>query len=262
MRFPAAFLGTAMLGAALLCGCELTQTSGENAADDDSAADALASAVLESMSVQGLQRHASAIVQYERPSGSPGENAAIDSIVASLRAAGVPVEVHTFDTYASDQISASVAIPSAGLSFEAITMAYSSSTTALRGRLVDVGALRDVPALEVGTGERLALKGDAAMDGRERVGFPDLRGSIAVVEGQPRNVPTAALHLLGAVGVVFTNPEERLNDLIVTSTWGTPSLRNYSRLPEIPVLQVTKSDGDRIRQLLAEVVHQLRLGVE
>ena len=47
---------------------------------------------------------------------------------------------------------------------------------------------------------------------------------VAIVTGQPRNVPTAVMQQLGAVAVVFVNPEERLNDLIVTSTWGTPSL--------------------------------------
>lgn len=214
-------------------------------------ADALAESVMASVTIEGLERQARAIVQYERPSGSPGENAAIDSIVASLRDADVPVEVHTFDTYASDPISAEVRVPAVGLTVPAITMAYSGAARALRGRLVDVGALRDLPGLEVGTGERLALEGDARSDGVDRAPLPDLAGAIAVVEGQPRNVPTAALALLGAAGIIFTNPAERLNDLIVTSTWGTPSLRNYQRLPEIPAVQVAKSDGDRLRELIA-----------
>ena len=248
-RFTVAF-STAMLGASLASACAPTEAPTGTAADDESAAEALAAAVLESMTLEGLERHAQAIVRYERPSGGPGENAAIDSIVASLRADGVPVDVHTFDTYASDPVSASVGVPAEGLSFEAITMAYSGSASGLRGRLVDMGVLTNLPGLEVGTGERLALEGDAAMDGRERAGFPNLRDAIVVVEGQPRNAPTAALEMLGAGGIIFTNPEERLNDLIVTSTWGTPSLRNYSRLPQIPVVQVGKSDGDRLRGLL------------
>ena len=250
MRLPAVLLCTVTLGTILLSACELTPMAGAGDDADDATANELVSAVLGSMTIDGLERYASAIVRYERPSGSVGENAAIDSIVAGLSEAGVPVEVHSFDTYASDPVSASVRVPSAGLAFDAITMAYSGSADGLRGRLVDVGGLRDLPALEVGTGERLALEGDAAMDGRALYGLPDVRGAIAVVEGQPRNVPTAALQLLGAVGVIFTNPEERLNDLIVTSTWGTPSLRNYSRLPQIPAVQVTKSDGDLLRQQL------------
>lgn len=215
-----------------------------------SAGSELAQSILESMSIEGLERHARAIVQYERPSGSPGENAAIDSIVSALRSEGVPVEVHPFDTYASDPVDAAVRVPAAGVSLPAITMAYSASARGLRGPLVDVGTLRDLPGLEVGTGERLALQGDASMDEGARSGLPDLSGAIALVEGQPRNVPTAALALLGAAGVVFTNPEERLNDLIVTSTWGTPSLRNYARLPEIPTVQVAKGAGDHLRALL------------
>lgn len=250
MRLPTSCIGVAILAVGLMYGCDRVGTMDATAGSGGAAAEALAAAVMESITVPRLERHASAIVRYERPSGSEGENAAIDSIVASLSADGVPVEVHTFDTYASDPISASVRIPAAGLSFEAITMAYSASGT-LRGRLVDVGSLRDLPDLEVGTGEVVALEGDASMDGRGRAALPDLRGAIALVEGQPRNVPTAALQLLGAGGVVFTNPEERVNDLIVTSTWGTPSLRNYQRLPEIPAVQVNKSDGDRLRTMLA-----------
>jgi N-acetylated-alpha-linked acidic dipeptidase len=216
-----------------------------------SEAGVLSEAVMASITADGLERHARAIVQYERPSGGPGESTAIDSVVASLREAGVPVEVYAFDTYGSDPVSAEVRVPSAGLTLRAITMAYSGPARGLRGRLVDVGTLSDLPDLERGTGELLALQGAAAMDGGDRRGIPDLTGAIAVVVGQPRNVPTAALALLGAEGVIFTNPEERLNDLIVTSTWGTPSLRNYDRLPSIPTVQVTKSDGDRLRSLVA-----------
>lgn len=277
MRSSSFAFGPRLAGLLLLaaCGPGGAPDSGSATAPDggpgasSAEADALAESVMEAVTIEGLERHARAIVQYERPSGSPGENAAIDSIVASLRADGVPVEVHTFDTYASDPISAQVRIPASGLTLSAITMAYSGSADGLRGRLVDVGGLRDLPGLEVGTREVLALEGAASVGesattrgaattqagasmGPDGAGLPDLEGAIAVVEGQPRNVPTSALELLGAAGIIFTNPEDRLNDLIVTSTWGTPSLRNYHRLPEIPAVQVTRSDGDRLRELMAE----------
>lgn len=273
MRAPSFAVGPCLAGLLLLtaCGPGAAPDSGSATAPDGGAgasspeADALAESVMEAVTIEGLERHARAIVQYERPSGSPGENAAIDSIVASLRADGVPVEVHTFDTYASDPVSAEVRVPASGLTLSAITMAYSGPADGLRGRLVDVGGLGDLPGLEVGTRELLALEGDASMGNAaegatsagagsappDGAGLPDLEGAIAVVEGQPRNVPSAALELLGAAGVIFTNPEDRLNELIVTSTWGTPSLRNYHRLPEIPAVQVTRSDGDRLRELMA-----------
>ncbi len=251
---------TAVLVLLPLASCAPDGERGAGSAGDD-AAGALAEDIGASITVEGLERHARAIVQYERPSGGPGENAAIDSIVASLRADGVPVEVHAFDTYASDPVSAEVRVPAAGLSLAAITMAYSGSTSGLSGPLVDVGGLADLPDLEVGTGELLALAGAAALDGRG-AGFPDVGGAIALVAGQPRNVPTAVLALLGAQGIIFTNPEERLNDLIVTSTWGTPSLRNFLRLPDIPTVQVTKSDGDRLRSLLASGPVQVEIDAQ
>ena len=222
----------------------------------------LAAAVRSSITNEDLERLARAIVHYERPSGSPGENAAIDSIVASLEEAGVPVDVHTFDTYASDPLSATVEVPSEGLSLDAITMSYSGEADGVTAPLVDFGTLADLPRLEVGTGELLALEGDAG--GREALPEPlrRARGAIVLVEGQPRNVPTAALELLGAAGIIFSNPEERLNDLIVTSTWGTPSLRNYQRLPRIPAAQVTKSGGDVLRARLAMGPLKVRVRTE
>ncbi len=53
----------------------------------------LAAAVRAEITPDNLSRHARAIVQHERPSGSAGENAAIDYIVETLRAVGEPVEV-------------------------------------------------------------------------------------------------------------------------------------------------------------------------
>ncbi len=225
-------------------------------------ADELAAAVQSAVTEESLERLARAIVHYQRPSGSPGENAAIDSIVASLEEAGVAVDVHTFDTYASDPVSAAVEVPSEGLSLEAITMAYSGETDGVAAPLVDFGALADLPRLEVGTGELLALEGDPGRQEELPENLRRARGAIVLVEGQPRNVPTAALELLGAVGVIFSNPEERLNDLIVTSTWGTPSLRNYQRLPKIPTAQVAKSGGDVLRARLAVGPLEVRIRTE
>jgi Iap family predicted aminopeptidase len=214
----------------------------------------LATAVRADVTKAGLEQHARAIVKYERPSGSAGENAAIDYIVETLRAEGVPVAVHTFRTYASDPVAATVEVPGSDFSPEAITAAFSGAVSALEAPLIDMGTLADLPGLEVGTGERLTLAGPGP--------FRDLTGAIALIEGQPRNTPTLQLALMGAVGVIYTNPEERLNDLIVTTTWGTPSLRNYHRLQVIPVAQVTKSAGNELRRLVTDRDVQVRLTVE
>ncbi|HSG07175.1 MAG TPA: M28 family peptidase [Longimicrobiales bacterium] len=216
----------------------------------------LAGAVKATITPAALDRHAREITRWPRPSGSPGENAATDYVVATLRAEGVDVEVHEFMAYTSNPVSAEVAVPGTDFAPDAITMSFSGATDGIEAPLVDAGTLDDLPELEMGTGERLAVL-DA-----ER--FSHLRGKIVLVTGQPRNVPTAALQELGAVAVVYVNPEERLNDLIVTSTWGTPSLLNYQRLDILPTAQIRRSDGDRLRVMMraGEVLVRVRTVVD
>lgn len=204
----------------------------------------LAQAVHEEITAERLDAHAYAITRDVRPSGSPGENAAIDYIVGRLREEGVPVEVHEFLAYTSNPVSASVQVPGTGFAPEAITMSFSGSADGLEGIAVDLGTLSDLPPLEIGTGERLVV--------RDVERFAHVRGKVAVVTGQPRNVPTTVLERLGVLAVIYVNPEERLNELIVTSTWGTPSLLSEHRLNRLPTVQVKKSDGDRLRAMMGK----------
>ena len=219
--------------------------------------DVLAQSVKAAITTDALMTFSAAIAEHVRPSGSPGENAAIDTIVATLEANGVPVVVHELDAYASDPVSASVTIPGTDFAPEAITMAYSASSAGTVGEVVDMGALSDLPRLEVGTGERLVIEGeDFGAD------LPDLTGKVAIVDGQPRNLPTIAMERMGAGAIVFINPEERLNDLIVTSTWGSPSLMNYHRLPAVPVAQIARGAGEELRARMAAGPVELRVETE
>lgn len=211
----------------------------------------LALAVKRAVTVQALDRHAREITRWPRPSGSPGENAATDYVAATLRAAGVPVEVHEFTAFTSNPVSAEVSVPGADFRPDAITLSFSGATEGVEAEAVDLGTLDDLPGLEVGTGERLAV--------RHPQRFAHVRGKIVVVTGQPRNVPTTALQELGAVAVVYVNPEERLNELIVTSTWGTPSLLSAHRLDVLPVAQIKRSDGDRLRDLMSRGAVRVRV---
>ena len=204
-----------------------------------------------------LMTFSAAITEHVRPSGSPGENAAIDTIVATLEAHGVPVVVHELDAYASDPVSASGTIPGTDFAHAAIAMAYSASSTGTVGEAVDMGTLADLPRLEVGTGERLVIEGEEF-----GADLPDLTGKVAIVDGQPRNVPTIALERMGAAAIVFVNPEERLNEMIVTLTWGSPSLMNHHRLPTIPVAQIARSAGEELRARMAEGPVRLRVETE
>ncbi len=248
--------------------------SGCSAPPPDSQGLELAEVVRSLVTPSGLEEQLEAIAQYERPSGSEGESAAIDHVVAVLEGDGIPVDVYTFQAYASDPITASIEVIGADLQPEAITYSFSAAAERLEGRLVDVGTLDDLPDLEPGTGERLVLRGDgagrdsAAGDSRggrstqvapTQAGLLDLSGAIALIEGIPGTASVDQLALMGAAGAIFVNSQERLNDLIVTTTWGTPSLRNYHRLPTLPAAHVKKSDGEALRNLMSRGTVRVRL---
>ena len=196
---------------------------------------ALAAALRERLQIDALEAHTRAIVAYERPSGSTGENAAIDQIVAVLRDDGVPVQVHEFEAYVSDPVRAAVALAGRERTFAAITAAFSGSVQGLEAPLVDLGGVADLPPPDVASGERLVVT-----EG------PDLQGKVALVRGLPMPEAAYVLERLGAAAAIFVNPEERLNELITTTVWGTPSWRNAHRVPRLPVTQVRRSDGEAL----------------
>src|SRR5512143_2565389 len=84
---------------------------------------------------QALEQDARRIVEHDRLSGSDGESAAIDYIVATLKGDGVPVQLQSFRAFTSDPVSASVALLGADGSVlsspRAITVAFSASTANL-----------------------------------------------------------------------------------------------------------------------------------
>ena len=214
------------------------------------------------ITVEAMDAELDSIVQYDRLSGSPGEIAAVDYLVRTLESEGIQVAVDTFLAFISDPVSATVEVPGTDFAPEAITVSGSGDVQNLQAPLVDMGSLRDLPPLLTETGERLILAADGPAGSQEFPAYPNLQGRIALVTGQPRPGPVTQLSLMGASGVVFVNPEERLNDLTTTSVWGTPSLRDYHRIPTLPVAQVKRSDGDRLRSMMAAGTVQLRMSTE
>ena len=227
-------------------------------------AEALARAAQSEITVEAMEVELDSIVQHDRLSGSPGEMAAVDYLVRTLRAEGIQVRVDTFLAYISDPVSATVEVPGTDFTPEAITISGSGTVENLQAPVVDLGTLRDLPPILTETGERLVLdaRGPSGSEAEEGPPVPDLQGRIALVTGQPRPVPVLQLTLMGAGGVVFVNPEERLNDLTTTSVWGTPSLGNYHRIPTLPVAEIKWSDGHRLRTMLETGPVEVRMSTE
>jgi Iap family predicted aminopeptidase len=186
---------------------------------------------LREVSPDELMRHSREIVRHVRPSGSPGEFAAIDYIVGELRAEGVPVEVHEFSAYVSDPVRASFRIESeTPLDVPALTQAFSASTpvTGVTAEILDLG------------------RGTAADYSRV-----EARGKLVLVDGLADPEGVQAAQNAGAVGAVFAATADRVNEMTVGPIWGTPSPGDVRLLPRIPSVAVSRDAGAAIRKRLA-----------
>jgi Iap family predicted aminopeptidase len=182
------------------------------------------------VSPKELERHSREIVRHVRPSGSPGEFAAIDYVVAELRAEGVPVEVHELSAYVSDPVRASFRLESeTPLDFPALTQAFSASTSAsgVAAEIVDLG------------------RGNAADYSRA-----EARGKLVLVDGLADPEGVQAAQNAGAVGAVFAATADRVNEMTVGPIWGTPSPGDVRLLPRIPSVAVSREAGAAIRTRL------------
>ena len=251
----ALWLWTAAAMLAAACGPTPSEAPGDPVA-------ALTAAVQADITPEGLSEQVDSIVQYERLSGSPGENAAIDHIVRELEREGVAVTVDTFMAWVSDPISARVQVVGTDFAPEAITVSGSASVEGLEEMVVDLGSAEDLPPFLALTGEDLVLAEEGPAGSSARTDRPDVRGRIALVTGTPGPDEVAKLSLLGAAGAVFVTTEERLIDMTTTTVWGSPSLRDYRRIPALPVAEVRKSDGDRIRSMLGSGQVRIRVSAE
>jgi hypothetical protein len=254
--FPGIFLALFLTG----CGNSGSPASGEG--DTAAAVQALIAAAKEEVTVANMEEELDSIVQYDRLSGSPGEFATVEYLRRTLEAEGIQVSVDTFPAYVSDPVSATVDVPGTDFAPEAITVSGSGTVRGLRGQAVDLGTLADLPPILTETGEQLFLDAQGPAGSKTFPPIPDLTGGIALVTGQPRPDPVIQLAQMDAAGVVFINPEERLNDLTTTTVWGGPSLLNYHRIPTLPVAEIKRSDGDRLRTMLAAGPVQVRISTE
>jgi N-acetylated-alpha-linked acidic dipeptidase len=177
-----------------------------------------------------LERHSREIVRHLRPSGSPGEFAAIDYIVSRLEAEGVPVEVHELSAYVSDPVRASFRVESEPpLDFPALTQAFSASTpsSGVTAEIVDLG------------------RGTQADYSRV-----EARGNLVLVDGLADPEGVQAAQNAGAVGAVFAATADRVNEMTVGPIWGTPSPGDLRLLPRIPSVAVSRDAGIAIRKHL------------
>lgn len=181
-----------------------------------------------------LQRGLDAFAPLDRISGGPGEAAAARYITGELDRLGIPYQVHTLRLYLSWPVRASLEV--GGASLPAVTPSFSTSTPP--------AGVTGVPILFARAGHVYA--------GAERTRRDiDATGRVAVIEGLVVPADVEAAERAGAIAVINVNSTELLHEMIATPVWGTPGVEDLARLPRIPILSVTRSGGERVREAAA-----------
>ena len=173
-------------------------------------------------------------------------NKAADVMVARLRAAGVPVEVHAPEIYLSIPLSASVT---------AETIAYrakppSSSLPApdgVTGRLVSLKA--NPKALRSYNRDIKTLFGGSISSVEEVKRI--VGGNIVVMQGFGNPALTSLIEEWGGIGLIAVNPGIDIHWGTCTTIWGSPDLQDMGRKPKIPVIAVNNPDGQKLIALAA-----------
>lgn len=148
-----------------------------------------------------------------RHAGTPDERAAFDFAARVLQDSGYSVRLLHHPAYISFPRSAGLKIED--LQIEAITHSMAKS----------------VPD---GISAPLALHDDA-----------DVEGKIVVQHGIASPAAVKRIRERGAHGAIFINTEH-CYEMVVSPVWGSPTLDDLPRLPDIPVISVTNSHAPRL----------------
>jgi len=176
-------------------------------------------------------------IDVDRTSGSAGERASADYLARKLTEYGVAHTTYDARLFLSWPGRAELDVQGIGI-VRGKTAAFSAATASggVRGSLVfDVQPARGVDRT-------------LAFDARVRGRIPVVRG-IADTEAL-----VLAGQQAGALGVVQIDATDTLHEDIVTTTWGTPTVESAGRLPVIPYVCITKSDGERLTAAAARTI--------
>jgi hypothetical protein len=170
-----------------------------------------------------------------RESGTEAEWTAAREIADRLTAWGVPHRVHDPLLYLSVPEKASIdVVEPTTRTLRAKTPSFSVSTNgqALRGRVVYIPSGHGTAA--------------DTFDAPLRDGGEEVRGRIVLTEGFPSPQKVLTIQQRGAAGIVFIHPGEAIHEMICTTIWGAPDLDGLPRKPSVPVVSVSRLDGDAL----------------
>ena len=192
--------------------------------------------ILDQVRLDEMWRLTEVFSKLDRTSSAEGERRAAEYLEEQLEALGVPHDRYEIDSYLSIPLSASLTVTAAdSFGVPALVPAFSTSTEpgGLAGELVYVGP----------TDPEIVTTRDEDFAGI------DLEGRVALLRGYPSPPLIYQAERAGAVGAVCIAPSPRLVNMIVSSVWGHPTREDAKRLPTIPIVSITETDGRRLEAL-------------
>jgi hypothetical protein len=184
-------------------------------------------------------------IDVDRTSGSDGERASAEYLARKLAEYGIAHTTYASQLYLSWPGRAELVVPALA-TIRGKTAAFSAATP--KGGLS--GRLAFEPKLTRRVDQSLAFDSD-------------VRGQIPVVRGiADTEALVLAAQNAGALAVLQIDATDVLHEDIVTTTWGTPTPEGALRLPKIPYICVTKSDGERLTSIASNAPITVALTVE
>ncbi|HEX5163931.1 MAG TPA: M28 family peptidase [Thermomicrobiales bacterium] len=207
--------------------------------------DHVASELRSAVSAERLQEHLNAFSTLFRDSGSEDEWKAARYIRDRMTEYGVRAEILEFDSLISWPREGTLTVldadGTAGEEIPVRTRSFGTTTPAggIEAELVFV------PFEQPEAGAMIFSHRSVAGD----YSGLDVRGKIVLtMDGGPDGIRRAQER--GAAGHIHIWPSDEavIHEMIGTSVWGTPTPESALRLPAIPVLGVTLTDGERLAE--------------
>jgi N-acetylated-alpha-linked acidic dipeptidase len=166
-----------------------------------------------------------------RESGTEQERQAVELMIEKLTAWNVPYTLHEPELLISLPRGASLVVDGVTYAAKTPSMARSTAPEGETGPIVHAPSAYAASVNDLFSGVS---------------GSGDVAGTFVVTEGLPMPGKVSDLEARGALGVIFIAPGERIHEGICTSIWGSPDLTSYGRKPRIPVISVSKPDGEKL----------------
>ena len=168
-----------------------------------------------------LMKHTEYISSFDRESGSDGEWQAAKYFEEVMTGYGLDVQIKSIENLISLPISAEITLGD-GRKVPCITQSYAASAKP--------GGLKE-----------------------KAVFYPecmDVKGKIAVLKGLASPGACYDLERMGAVGLIFINGGDYPHNMAISPIWGMPVPESIDLLGKIPVVSVTKKNGELLLNYL------------